>query len=102
STMLGVAEALAYAKEAGLEQKKVLDSISTGAAGSFSLSNLGPRMIDGNFEPGFYIKHFIKDMKIAIESAEEMGLKTPGLNLAKQLYEELAENGEENAGTHAI
>ncbi|MBU9724288.1 MULTISPECIES: NAD(P)-dependent oxidoreductase [Bacillaceae] len=102
STMMGVAESLAYAKKAGLDQKKVLDSISTGAAGSFSLSNLGPRMIDGNFEPGFYIKHFIKDMKIALESAETMGLHTPGLALAKKLYEELTEKGEDDSGTHAI
>lgn len=101
-TILGVSEALAYAKKAGLDQKKVLQSIETGAAGSFALSNLGPRIIDGNFAPGFYIKHFIKDMGIAVQSAEELGLELPGLSLAKKLYEQLAENGEENAGTHAL
>ncbi|MBU9710867.1 NAD(P)-dependent oxidoreductase [Evansella tamaricis] len=102
STMMGVAESLAYAKKAGLDQRKVLESISTGAAGSFSLSKLAPRMLDGDFEPGFYIKHFIKDMKIALDSAEEMELELPGLSLAKQLYEELAIGGEENSGTQAI
>ncbi|MDG5787407.1 NAD(P)-dependent oxidoreductase [Evansella sp. AB-P1] len=103
-TMMGVSEAMVYAKKAGLDQKKVLQSIETGAAGSFSLSKLAPRMIDGDFDPGFYIKHFIKDMKIAIESAEEMGLNTPGLKLAKQLYEELSnqEEGNENLGTQAL
>lgn len=102
STMMGVCEAMAYAKKAGLDQKKVLATIETGAAGSFSLSKLAPRMIDGDFAPGFYIKHFIKDMKIALESAEEMDLKTPGLTVAKQLYELLAEQGEENSGTQAL
>lgn len=102
SNMMGVCEAMAYAKKAGLDPKLVLKSIESGAAGSWSLSNLAPRMLDGDFRPGFYIKHFIKDMKIALESAEEMGLKTPGLKLALSLYEELAEKGEENSGTQAL
>ncbi len=102
TTMIGVCEAIVYAQKAGLSPKTVLASIETGAAGSFSLSKLAPRMIDGDFEPGFYVKHFIKDMTIALESAEEMGLSTPGLKLAKQLYEELAANGEENSGTQAL
>ncbi|SES18553.1 NAD(P)-dependent oxidoreductase [Salipaludibacillus aurantiacus] len=102
STMMGVSEALAYAKKAGLDQENVLQTIETGAAGSFSLSKLGPRMIAGDFAPGFYIKHFIKDMAIAIESADELGLKTPGLVVAKKLYQELAEKGEENSGTQAL
>lgn len=100
--MVGVCEAIAYAKNAGLDPTRVLDSIAGGAAGSWSLSNLGPRMIAGNFEPGFYVKHFIKDMNIALESAKEMGLMTPGLELAKSLYEQLAAGGEENSGTHAL
>ncbi|MEL1134608.1 NAD(P)-dependent oxidoreductase [Desulfitobacterium sp. THU1] len=100
--MVGVCEAIAYAQKAGLDPTRVLDSIAGGAAGSWSLSNLGPRMIAGNFEPGFYVKHFIKDMKIALESAREMGLSTPGLELAKSLYERLAAQGEENSGTHAL
>lgn len=102
SNMMGVCEAMAYAKKAGLDPKKVLQSIATGAAGSWSLSNLAPRMLSGDFEPGFYIKHFIKDMKIALESARELGLKTPGLELALSLYEKLAEKGEENSGTQAL
>ncbi|MBE4908973.1 NAD(P)-dependent oxidoreductase [Bacillus luteolus] len=102
SNMMGVCEAIAYAKKAGLNPEAVLTSISAGAAGSWSLSNLGPRMIAGNFEPGFYIKHFIKDMGIALQEAEAMGMNTPGLSLAKQLYEQLAENGEENSGTQAL
>ncbi len=102
STMMGVAEAMVYAKRAGLSTEKVLSSISTGAAGSWSLSNLAPRMLEGNFEPGFYIKHFIKDMNIALEEAEKMEMKAPGLALARSIYGELEAEGEENSGTQAI
>lgn len=100
--MMGVSEAIAYAKQVGLDPTHVLDSIATGAAGSWSLSNLAPRMIRGDFAPGFYIKHFIKDMGIAIESAEEAGLNLPGLTLAKQLYNQLAREGLEDEGTQAL
>lgn len=102
SNMMGVCEALAYAESAGLDPKTVLGSIESGAAGSWSLSNLGPRIIAGNFEPGFYVKHFIKDMGIALESAEAMGLDTHGLRLAKSLYERLAASGGEDFGTQAL
>lgn len=102
SNMIGVCEAIMYAKKAGLNPSRVLDSITTGAAGSWSLSNLAPRMIQKDDEPGFYVKHFIKDMKIAIEAAQEMGLETPGLALSLKLYEELAANGEEDSGTQAL
>ncbi|CVK21378.1 NAD(P)-dependent oxidoreductase [Sporomusa sphaeroides] len=102
SNMMGVCEAMAYAKKAGLNPSLVLQSIETGAAGSWSLSNLAPRMLAGNFEPGFYVKHFIKDMKIAIESAQQMGLDTPGLQQAIKLYEQLASQGEEDSGTQAL
>ncbi|CAM4484506.1 3-hydroxyisobutyrate dehydrogenase [Paenibacillus endophyticus] len=102
SNMIGVSEALAYAKRSGLDPNKVLKSIETGAAGSWSLSNLGPRIIKGDFAPGFYVKHFIKDIKIAIESAEEMGLTLPGLALARSLYEQAIEQGNENNGTQAL
>jgi 3-hydroxyisobutyrate dehydrogenase len=102
SGMVGVCEAISYAKKAGLDPSRVLESIGGGAAGSWSLSNLGPRMIAGDFDPGFYIKHFIKDMNIALESAKEMGLLTPGLELTKSLYERLAAEGEENCGTQAL
>lgn len=100
--MMGVSEAIAYAKQVGLDPTHVLDSIATGAAGSWSLTNLAPRMIRGDFAPGFYIKHFIKDMGIAIESAEEAGLSLPGLTLAKQLYNQLAREGLEDEGTQAL
>jgi 3-hydroxyisobutyrate dehydrogenase len=102
SNMIGVCEAIVYAEKAGLDPEKVLTSITSGAAGSWSLSNLAPRMLAGNFEPGFYIKHFIKDMNIALEEAEAMGMETPGLTLAKSMYDRLEENGEENSGTQAL
>ncbi|PZE20154.1 NAD(P)-dependent oxidoreductase [Paenibacillus xerothermodurans] len=102
SNMIGVCEALVYARKAGLDPTTVLKSIETGAAGSWSLSNLAPRIIAGNFAPGFYVKHFIKDMGIALQSAAEMKLDTPGLALAKSLYEQLAAMGEENSGTQAL
>ena len=85
SNMIGVCEAVAYAKKAGLNPDKVLESISTGAAGSWSLSNLAPRMLKGDFEPGFYVKHFMKDIKIALEEAEKLQLSVPGLSMAKEL-----------------
>lgn len=100
--MIGVCEAIAYAKRAGLDPETVLRSIGGGAAASWSLNNLGPRMIAGNFEPGFYVKHFIKDMTIAEQAAAGMGLRTPGLSLARKLYEQLAAKGGENDGTQAL
>lgn len=102
SNMMGVCEAVAYAKKCGLNPHDLLKVISTGAAGSWSLSNLAPRMLKGDFAPGFFIKHFIKDMKIAIESAKEMNLDLPGLVLAEKLYEKLAKEGYENDGTQAL
>ena len=100
--MLGVSEASAYAKKAGLDQETVLSSIGGGAAASWSLNNLGPRMIAGNFDPGFFVKHFIKDMGIAAESAEQIGLDAQGLRLALERYQELASKGGENDGTQAL
>ncbi|RIX51738.1 NAD(P)-dependent oxidoreductase [Paenibacillus nanensis] len=102
SNMIGVCEALVYARNAGLDLDAVLQSIGTGAAGSWSLSNLAPRMIAGNFEPGFYVKHFIKDMGIALASAREMGIELPGLALAKELYGRIADAGLADKGTHAL
>lgn len=102
SNMIGVCEAMVYAKSAGLDPENVLKSISAGAAGSWSLSNLAPRMIKGDFEPGFYIKHFIKDMNIAISEAKEMEINTPGLELSKSLYDKLVEEGKEDKGTQAL
>jgi len=102
SGMVGVCEALIYAKNAGLDLNNVLRSIESGAAGSWSLSNLAPRMIAGNFEPGFYVKHFIKDMGIALDAAEEMKIDLPGLSLARELYVRLADAGLADKGTHAL
>ncbi|MBM7552970.1 NAD(P)-dependent oxidoreductase [Thalassobacillus pellis] len=102
SNMLGVAEAIAYAEHAGLSPERVLESITTGAAGSWSLSQLAPRIIKGDFEPGFYIKHFVKDLKIAIEEAERMGLELPGLKLSKGIYSQLIDLGYGDKGTQAV
>lgn len=102
SGMLGVCEALAYAETSGLDPSRVLDCIHSGAAGSWSLSNLGPRIIDRNFDPGFFVKHFIKDMRIALEESASMNLETPGLAAAKARYDELAEKGGEDLGTHGL
>ncbi|MCM3453072.1 NAD(P)-dependent oxidoreductase [Heyndrickxia oleronia] len=102
TNMIGVSEALIYAKRAGLDPEKVLQSISAGAAGSFSLTTYAPRMLANDYSPGFFIKHFIKDMGIALEEAEKMDLELPGLALAKKMYDQLVELGEENSGTQAL
>jgi 3-hydroxyisobutyrate dehydrogenase len=102
TNMIGVCEALAYAEAAGLNPEDVLKSISSGAAGSWSLSNLAPRIIAGNYEPGFFVKHFIKDMEIALDEADRMGLEVPGLSLARDMYVKLSSKGEENSGTQAL
>lgn len=102
SGLLGVCEAILYAEKAGLDPLSVIRNIETGAAGSWSLSNLGPRIVQRNFAPGFYIKHFIKDMRIALESAKGMGMPAPGLELVLGLFEELAARGEGDSGTQAL
>lgn len=102
SNMMGVCEALVYAKKTGLDPSSVLQSIETGAAGSWSLSNLAPRIIKGDYEPGFYVKHFIKDMGIALEVAEQMGVELPGLKLASELYKQLSDLGYGDKGTQAL
>lgn len=100
--MMAVCEAISYAKKSGLDPQRVLDCISQGAASSWTLNNLAPRMIKGNFEPGFYIKHFIKDMTIAQDSSRKLDLYTPGLDLTLSLYKKLADEGFENKGTQAL
>ncbi|WOO41771.1 NAD(P)-dependent oxidoreductase [Rubellicoccus peritrichatus] len=100
--MIGVCEAMAYAKSSGLDPYTALKSIESGASGSWTMSNLATKMLDGDFEPGFYVKHFIKDMNIAIESSESMELETPGLKLVRSLYQKLADKGFEDDGTHAL
>ncbi|MBC2372844.1 NAD(P)-dependent oxidoreductase [Listeria booriae] len=102
SNMIGVTEALCYAKKAGLDPEKVLASISGGAAGSWSLSNLIPRVLQDDFAPGFFIKHFIKDMRIALDEAKQMNLELPGLALAEKMYQELADAGFAENGTQAL
>ncbi|NLX96219.1 MAG: NAD(P)-dependent oxidoreductase [Rhodopirellula sp.] len=100
--MIGVCEALLYAYRAGLDLETVLESVASGAAGSWSLSNLGPRIIANHFEPGFFVEHFIKDMGIALEESKRMGLSMPGLALAHQLYLSLQAIGHGRDGTHAL
>ena len=102
SAMMGIAEGLLYAKQAGLDLSTVLESISGGAAGSWSLSNLAPRVVDGNFDPGFYVDHFVKDMGIALDEARAMQLSTPSLALAHQMYVALQSQGGGLNGTQAI
>lgn len=102
SNMIGVCEALLYGYRAGLNLEDVMKSVASGAAGSWSLSNLGPRIIANNFDPGFFVEHFIKDMGIALEEAKRMQLSLPGLSLAHQLYISLAAHGQGKCGTQAL
>ena len=102
TNMIGVCEALLYAHQAGLDLETVMQSVSSGAAGSWSLSNLGPRIIDNNFDPGFFVEHFIKDMGIALKEANRLGLSLPGLAMAHQLYLAVQAQGGGRLGTHAL
>lgn len=102
TNMIGVCEALLYGSKAGLDLNSVLQSVSTGAAGSWSLNNLGTRMIAGNFDPGFVVEHFLKDMGIALAEAKRMKLAMPGLALAEQLYRAVEAQGHGRKGTHAL
>ena len=102
STMIGVVESLLYAHRAGLDQASVIDVIGKGAAASWALNQLGPRIVKGNFDPGFAIRHFIKDMGIALLEARKMKLSLPGLALANQFYIAARAEGLENEGTHAL
>lgn len=101
-TMTGMTELLVYAKEAGLDMNRVIDQVGSGAAGNWSLSNYSPRILQGDFSPGFFVKHFVKDLKIALDEAEKMGINLPGTQLAKELYEKLMEKNGENDGTQAL
>ena len=102
STMMGVCEGLAYARRSGLDPQTVLASIKGGAAGSFLLDYMGPRMLQGDFAPGFFTEHFIKDMGIALQEAQRMNLELPGLALAKRLYDGLAAGGHGRDGTQVL
>jgi 3-hydroxyisobutyrate dehydrogenase len=101
-TMVAVCEALLYAHRAGLDPTRVLSSVSSGAAGSWALSNLAPRILDGDFAPGFYVDHFVKDMAITLAEARRMRLAMPGLALAQQLYVALQAQGRGRDGTQAL
>ena len=100
--MIGVCEALLYGYRAGLDLNRVLESVSGGAAGSWSLSNLAPRIVAGDFNPGFFVEHFVKDMGIALEEAHRMQLSLPGLALARELYLAVAAQGHAQDGTQAL
>ena len=100
--MVSWCEALAYAKKAGLDVAAVHATISGGAAGSWAMTNLAPRALAENYAPGFYVKHILKDMRIALESAAEMKLDVPGLAVAKKLYDDVAAHGWEECGTQAL
>jgi len=102
STIMGVCEGLAYAREAGLDQNIVLQSIGGGAAGSFQLNVLGPRIVKGDFAPGFMIEHFLKDLSIALDEAERLKLDLPGAAQARKLYTQLAGKGHGREGTQAL
>ena len=100
--MIGVCEALVYAQQAGLNPESVLQSVGSGAASSWALANLGPRILHDDFEPGFFVEHFVKDMGIALEECRRMELDLPGLTLASQLYQRVVDRGLGRKGTQAL
>jgi 3-hydroxyisobutyrate dehydrogenase len=102
SGMVALCEALLYGHKAGLDLNTVLQSVGGGAAGSWSLANYGPRIIANNFDPGFAVEHFVKDMGIALDEAKRMGLVMPGLALAHQLYVSLRSTGRGRYGTQSL
>ena len=102
SAMVGVCEALLYARRVGLDPTTVLTSVSGGAAGSWTLSNLAPRILRGDFAPGFLVEHFLKDLGIALAEAKRAGLALPGLALAEQLYVAACAQGHGRKGTQAL
>ncbi len=101
-TIIGVCEALLYAYKAGLDGETLLQSIRSGAAGCWTLEHLAPRMLKRDFEAGFFVEHFIKDMGIALDEANRMGLLLPGLSLVRTLYLGVQSQGHGRSGTHAL
>jgi 3-hydroxyisobutyrate dehydrogenase len=101
-TMIGVVESLLYARRVGLDADAVIDVIGKGAAASWSINNLGRRIAAGDFDPGFYIKHFVKDMGIALEEARRLNFSLPGLSLVQQFYIAAMAQGWENLGTQGL
>jgi len=102
TNIIGVVEGLLYGYKAGLNLEDVIKAVAPGAAGSWSLSNYGPRMLVRNFDPGFFVEHFIKDMGIALEEARKMNIQLPGLELSHRLYLELKAMGHGRLGTHSL
>jgi 3-hydroxyisobutyrate dehydrogenase len=102
TTMIGVVECLLYAYKAGVDLEEMIAVVGSGAAASWSLNNYGPRIAKGNFDPGFFVKHFVKDMDIALKEARRMKLSLPGLALAHQFYVSAMAIGLENMGTHSL
>ena len=102
TTMISVAESFKFAKEVGLNLDNFFNIVSTGSGGSFSMTSYGPRILKGDFKPGFFIHHFIKDMRLALEECEKMNIKLPGLETAYEVYNELEEEVRNTNGTQAI
>ena len=102
ANLAGAVEAVTYARSAGLDPRTVLLSIANGSAGSWQLSTMVPRMLDGNFAPGFYVKHLLKDLRIAVDSARAMGIRLPLLDLAESLFATLQDGGFGENGTQAL
>jgi 3-hydroxyisobutyrate dehydrogenase len=102
STMIGTCEALLYAHKAGLDINQMINLLSKGAAGSFSLEKLAPRMLRRDFDPGFYVEHFVKDLGICLDEALRMKLSLPGLSLANQFYISLMAQGGGRLGTQGL
>ena len=102
TTMISVAESFKFAKEVGLDLDSFFKTVSTGSGGSFSMTSYGPRILNGDFKPGFFIHHFIKDMKLTLEECEKMNIKLPGLETAYKIYNELEEEVRNTNGTQAI
>lgn len=101
-TMVGLCETLAYAQSAKLNLDNVIKTLMGGAASNWSLQNYGPRIIKEDYSPGFFVKHFVKDLKIVLNEAEKMDLNLPSTQLAYKLYRDLTEEGYENSGTQAL
>jgi len=102
SSMIGMVEGMLYAHSAGLDVPQYIEAIRGGGAGSKSIELYSSRILSGDFAPGFYVKHFVKDLGIALRESEAMGLSLPGLALAKQLYVSLKAHGEYDDGTQAL
>jgi 3-hydroxyisobutyrate dehydrogenase len=100
--MIGVCEALVYAGRAGVDLKQLVSVISKGAAGCWTLENLAPRIIRGDNAPGFMVDHFVKDLGIALQESEQLGIRLPGLELASRLYKQLQQAGHGQSGTQAL